>query len=77
MTITALPISSSVGAGTCVGAASVPAAVVDADAVLSLPWKPAGELDPHRRIDPTTLPPHVTDRLDLHHAVWVLTQHAA
>ncbi len=42
-----------------------------------LPWRPAGELDPHRVIGPKTLPPTVLDRLDLHYAVSVLLQHAA
>ncbi len=41
------------------------------------PWRPAGELDPHRLIGPKTLPPTVLDRLDLHYAVSVLLQHAA
>jgi len=43
-----------------------------------LPWADPHGLDPAKRIDQTTLPPNVTDgRLDLHHAVFVLTQHAA
>jgi len=43
-----------------------------------LPWRPAEELDPDRRIDGSTLPPTIVgDRLDLSYAVAVLLQQAA
>lgn len=43
-----------------------------------LPWRPAAELDPHRRITAGTLPPdHVAARIDLGYAVMVLAQQSA
>jgi len=43
-----------------------------------VPWRPAEELDPDRRIDGSTLPPTIVgDRLDLGYAVAVLLQQAA
>lgn len=43
-----------------------------------LPWQDPDELDPDRRIDPTTLAPTVIDgRIDLHRAVFVICQQAA
>jgi hypothetical protein len=44
----------------------------------ALPTGDAATLDPGRRVDATTLPPHAVDaRLDLHWAVGVLLQQAA
>ena len=44
----------------------------------ALPWRPATELDPERRIDPETLPPsHISPRIDIGYAVMVLCQQSA
>ncbi len=44
----------------------------------SLPIAPAADLDPAETITPTTLPTTwAGERMDLHHVVWVLRQHAA
>lgn len=44
----------------------------------ALPSQPAEDLDKDRVITPTTLPTRWNgDRMDLHHVVWVLRQHAA
>lgn len=43
-----------------------------------LPWRPASELDPQRRITARTLPPeHVVGRIDLDYAVPVVSQQSA
>jgi hypothetical protein len=43
-----------------------------------VPWRPAVELDPERRIDAGTLPPdHVVARVDIGYAVMVLAQQSA
>ncbi len=44
----------------------------------ALPWRPATELDPERRIDSDTLPPsHIRPRIDIGYAVMVLCQQSA
>ncbi len=44
----------------------------------ALPWRPATELDPERRINPDTLPPHhIRPRIDIGYAVMVLCQQSA